>query len=100
MHMDHPYEQQRLIDTKSLIRRELDKMGTANRRLQGELYEKAKYMWEELPQQIRTFDDAAALSAQLSEVTHSEKQLDENGLRAAVLEKMLKKPYLDRKSVV
>ncbi len=96
MHMAHPYEQQRLIDTKSLIRRELDKMGTANRRLQGELYEKAKYMWEELPQQIRTFDDAAALSAQLSEVTHSKKQLDENGLREAVLEKMLKKPYFGR----
>ncbi len=82
-----------LQNTRDLLQKEIETLGTAGVRLQNELYTKSKYMWEELPQLVRTFDDAAALASQLSEVGHSEQQIDENRLRCAVLEKMLDKPY-------
>jgi len=82
-----------LQNTRDLLQKEIETLGEAGVRLQNELYTKSKYMWEELPQLVRTFDDAAALASQLSEVGHSEQQIDENRLRCAVLEKMLDKPY-------
>ncbi len=89
-------EQKKLSDTLALIQAELKKLGADHARLTSELYDRAKYMWQELPQQVRTFDDAAALSAQLSEVSHSETRIDDAAVRRLVLEKMQDKPYFGR----
>ena len=89
-------EQKKLSDTLALIQAELKKLGADHARLTSELYDRAKYMWQELPQQVRTFDDAAALSAQLSEVSHSETRIDDAAVRQLVLEKMQDKPYFGR----
>lgn len=89
-------EQKKLADTLELIQEELRKLSKDQSNLAAELHNRARYMWQELPQQVRTFDDVAELSAQLSEVTHSEVQLDDAMLRRAVLDKMKEKPYFGR----
>lgn len=89
-------EQNKLADTLALIQEELRKLDQNQSSLHSELHDRAKYMWQELPQQVRTFDDVAELSAQLSEVTHSEMQLNDASHRRAVLEKMQEKPYFGR----
>lgn len=89
-------ELERLEMTKRRIRSELEQIGTRADKLKDEITADSRYMWEELPQQVRTLEDAIALSSQLNVVVHTESKLDEAALRRGVLEKMIERPYFGR----
>ncbi len=93
---DRQEEEAYLQFTLSHIQQALNQLGDAEKRLKGDLYDNSRFLWEELPQQVRSFADAADLSSHLSTIALNEDRLSANILRSEVLQRMQGSPYFGR----
>ncbi len=89
-------EKQYLTYALGKVQEELDKHGANQELIEKDLYEKRKYLWQELVGAERAVQDQYERTMQESDIIAGEKTLSENRLQAERLKKMLDSPYFAR----
>jgi DNA helicase-2/ATP-dependent DNA helicase PcrA len=89
-------EKQYLAYALEKVQEELDKHDTDQEVITRDLYEKRKYLWQELVGAERAIQDQYERTMQETDIIAGEKSLSENQLQVERLKKMLDSPYFAR----
>lgn len=95
--MNIPKEELNYLEyAKKKVQEELEQHGIGQEDLRRDLYEKRKYLWQELVGAERAIQDQYERTAQESDIEAGEKALSEAGQQEFRLKKMLETPYFAR----
>lgn len=89
-------EQEYLAQTLTLVRQELNRRTKGHEELEQDLYEKRRYLWQELVGNDRAVQDNYEKTSQMSDIKESEKAENSSKKQIAKLRRMLQVPYFAR----
>ena len=95
--MDIPREEQEYLQqTLAMLREELQRRTRGHEEIEQELYEKRRYLWQELVGNDRAVQDNYEKASQMSDIKESEKTENSSKQQIAKLRRMLQVPYFAR----
>lgn len=95
--MDIPREEQEYLQqTLTMLREELHRRTKGHEEIEQELYEKRRYLWQELVGNDRAVQDNYERASQMSDIKESEKAENSSKQQIVKLRRMLQVPYFAR----